>query len=1233
MLEEKNKKTFDDFTNLYELSKTLRFELKPVGKTKELLESQRVFQKDAKILENYRIVKKYFDELHKKFVKDALSDPRLDFENYRKAYFAYVKASKGKEKKELEELTKEEKNLRNAIKNLFDACAKSWKEKYDRIGVETKKEDLGMLFEKEIFNILSHEFEVCENPEIEFLNEEGDKRNIFESFKGFTTYFTNFHNSRKNFYKDDGTASAIPTRIIDNNLRKFVENIGAYSHIRNKIKFAEKEKEIFEMVFYNKCFLQEGIDAYNKIIGDINSHVNKYRQDKKEKIPFLKVLFKQILEDINKQETEQDGFIEIGCNDNVFPMLEKFIEHNEKNNEIFEKIFKGIIRNQNDYELDKIYLAGRFINTISGKWFKDWSLFNDLLLENNRKKLDDFISIAVIRDVLKNTKIKNEDLFKKDILDKTAGSAQDAYDIFLRAWEDEFYKNITDYNKYSTEVAAMMSEDIKYTNKKEKVSDKEIEIQKEKIKNLSDSALAIYQMMKYFLLEKGKKKVDMQGNTDNKFYNEYDKAMEGADTWLYYNEFRNYLTKKPFNEDKIKLNFENGTLLDGWDENKEAENFGVILKKDKKYYLGLMLKKSNKIFTDKFKNEIYGGTNNGYYEKMYYKFMADPKKDFPKGCFSKKGIDIYKPSQEIMEIYQEESFKKNNDKFSIDKLHKLIDFYRECLPLHPSWKIFDFRNLKDTDEYNDNIGEFYKDVEKNSWKIWFEKVSEKYINEKVENGELYLFEVYNKDFSKESTGNKNLHTIYFENIFSDENIKNPVIKLNGQAEIFFREKTEDFKSEDIITKKNLIKLQKGKKDLAHKQRYSEDKILFHCPIKLNFTKDDKKINLKVNELLTDNRDVNIIGIDRGEKHLAYYSIIDKNEKIIDIGSLNKINGIDYLQKLDDKEKNINAEQQSWQAIENIKELKAGYISQVIKKICNLAIEHNAIIVFEDLNAGFKQGRQKIKKQIYQKLELALVNKLNYFVKKEMEAGKPGHFLKAYQLAPKIDNFQDIGKQTGIIFYTQAGYTSTTCPQCGFRKNLYLKYSTIEDSQKIFKYLEIFYEAGKNRFSVKYNPKNFKDFESARDEYVVYFDGIRLRWSSSKRITDEHNPNEMLKKLFADYKIDVSGNISPQINGKKFDKDFYSSLIFIINLILQLRNSNSAKDLDYIICPSCGFHSNNGFQGKEFNGDANGAYNIARKGIMILDKIDKFKKNKGDLSKLKWSDLTVKMEEWDKFVQK
>ena len=46
--------------------------------------------------------------------------------------------------------------------------------------------------------------------------------------------------------------------------------------------------------------------------------------------------------------------------------------------------------------------------------------------------------------------------------------------------------------------------------------------------------------------------------------------------------------------------------------------------------------------------------------------------------------------------------------------------------------------------------------------------------------------------------------------------------------------------------------------------------------------------------------------------------------------------------------------------------------------------------------------------------------------------------------------------------------------------------------------------------------------------------------------------------------------------------------------------------------------------KEFNGDANGAYNIARKGIMILDRIIKDPKK---------TDLFISKYQWDNFVQK
>jgi len=52
-----NKKTFQEFTNLYELSKTLRFELKPVGNTLKMLRDNKVFEKDEEVSKNYKETK------------------------------------------------------------------------------------------------------------------------------------------------------------------------------------------------------------------------------------------------------------------------------------------------------------------------------------------------------------------------------------------------------------------------------------------------------------------------------------------------------------------------------------------------------------------------------------------------------------------------------------------------------------------------------------------------------------------------------------------------------------------------------------------------------------------------------------------------------------------------------------------------------------------------------------------------------------------------------------------------------------------------------------------------------------------------------------------------------------------------------------------------------------------------------------------------------------------------
>ncbi len=74
------------FTNLYQVSKTLRFELQPIGKTKENIEKNGILVRDEQRAKDYLVVKDLIDDYHKQFIKDCLwglklplnSEGRLD---------------------------------------------------------------------------------------------------------------------------------------------------------------------------------------------------------------------------------------------------------------------------------------------------------------------------------------------------------------------------------------------------------------------------------------------------------------------------------------------------------------------------------------------------------------------------------------------------------------------------------------------------------------------------------------------------------------------------------------------------------------------------------------------------------------------------------------------------------------------------------------------------------------------------------------------------------------------------------------------------------------------------------------------------------------------------------------------------------------------------------------------------------------------------------------------------
>lgn len=1305
---------FDGFTRKYELSKTLRFELRPVGKTREMLEESGVFEKDRVIKEKYEKTKPYFDRMHREFVQDALSDVALsNVGGYAELVSEWRKDTKNAALKK--KLVDAEKSLRKEVVAFFDEAAKVWAERY--ASAKIKKAGIDFLFEEGIFRVLKERYG---NENDAFVQDDaGNDISIFEQWKGFVGYFKKFHETRKNFYKDDGTASAIATRIVDQNLKRFCDNMDVFEQLKERVDFSEVEsdfgvslEEVFSPRFYDTCLLQAGIDRYNAILGGdsadqnkkgVNQYINKYRQDHKgERLPFLKPLDKQIL-------SEKESFLAgIENDEELMMVLEKFKKDAAERVFLFRNLVKKFVSENDTFDLSKIYLSKEGLNTVSRKWTEDFHAFETALYETMKAdkvkglskeddiyKFPDHIALSYLREALSGDAIlwkercrlsgnddsgifagvdtdwerflrilssEVENLFSVEVR-RNVGVEED-FSIALSGAER--FEEVVESDEKSRTIRAKAGYGV-FVHKMEAVSGADIDADgKVFIKNFADSVLRIYQMARYFSLEK-KGKWNEEYELDA-FYTEpgagylafYEDSRE--EIVKVYDALRNYLTKKPYSEEKWKLNFENSTLAAGWDKNKEADNAAVILRKDGRYYLGVMKKGYARIFDDKNADAMLTSSEEALYEKMEYKLFPDPAKMMPKVCFSAKGLEFFNPPTDVMEIYEGGKFKKG-EAFDAGSMRRLIGFYKECLTTYPGWKVYDFSQVKEPEEYVENIGEFYADVARAGYKVGFVRISESYILEKNEAGELYLFEIHNKDWNlkdgKRKAGAKNLHTTYFESIFSEENANmNFPMKLNGEAELFYRPATDP---EKLGYKKNPSGTDMVGKDgrkVVSRKRYSEDRILFHVPMTMNRGKGAiYRFNDEVNEMLAGNPDVNIIGVDRGEKHLAYYSVINQAGEILESGSLNHIGKdgagvtVDYAGKLEKRAKGREQARKDWQAVEGIKDLKKGYVSQVVRKLADLAIEHNAIIVLEDLNMRFKQIRGGIEKSVYQQLERALIDKLSFLVEKgEEDPESSGHLLRAYQLVAPFESFQKLGKQSGIIFYTQASYTSKIDPVTGWRPNLYLKYSNAKKAKEdIGKFEDIAFRVGHFEFS--YDLKRFmSDGKKVatfpkRTDWTVCSNVERFRWNRKLNAGKggyDHYPDltENFRSLFASVGIGEGDDIGARIADlePEGNERFFRDFIFLFGLVCQIRNTDpDAKDADkadFILSPVAPFFdSRKAEKGLPQNGDENGSYNIARKGIIILDKIFSYERKNGKCEGLKWSDLYVSHTEWDDFARK
>ena len=110
------------FTNFYSLQKTLRFELKPVGKTLDNLKASGILDRDDERALDYKKMKEIIDEYQKDFIKACLSsldnDALKDFNNGLEAYYLLYRLPK-QDNKRVENLPKIQSELRSIIVKCF----------------------------------------------------------------------------------------------------------------------------------------------------------------------------------------------------------------------------------------------------------------------------------------------------------------------------------------------------------------------------------------------------------------------------------------------------------------------------------------------------------------------------------------------------------------------------------------------------------------------------------------------------------------------------------------------------------------------------------------------------------------------------------------------------------------------------------------------------------------------------------------------------------------------------------------------------------------------------------------------------------------------------------------------------------------------------------------------------------------------------------------------------------
>lgn len=601
------------------------------------------------------------------------------------------------------------------------------------------------------------------------------------------------------------------------------------------------------------------------------------------------------------------------------------------------------------------------------------------------------------------------------------------------------------------------------------------------------------------------------------------------------------------------------------------------------------------------------------------------------------------------------SEKEKEERIAVYKkdLKAVIEKFMEFIKVSVDFSFYDMSSLKEPDAY-ENMNQFYNDVDSCTTKMWIAYLDEYEVKMAVKNGDMFLFEM-SSQYIRNGRFNDS-YSQYLKSLFDTENHKSKSVTLASYPQLFYRPKVIDekitHKKGSMLVNKNfsdgtkipdelyrefyayangyidslspvssklyeLATVKPSDYDIIKDKRYTREQFSIMFSIYVN---NDVNENVSNNptyitrEYIKDNKNVNVLSVIRGEKNLLYYMVMDGNKNIIEHQSLNVINGVDYQSKLKDKTVERRTDRRNWDKDNGVANIKEGYLHNAITIILAAAKKHNAVICIEDLNDTFKDRRSCLDNQCYSRFKTRIEERMMHYVDKNIKTGENGSITVPYQLASEK---YTKAMQNGMLFKINPAYTSNICPFSGFVNVFDL--SRIEGIKKetefLLKFDKIWYDAnyrsknGKEygRFVFEFDYSNFNTkFDVPKTKWVIGSHTSSYNYDSTNHQIIENSPTKKIKEAFAKAKIEIGeGDIVSNLNSypgyvvraiydafiqatkmqiNKGIKDGEGKILTLEETLISPVISDSYKELNLGTI------------------EESKAYNIALKGLLVLDKI-------------------------------